>query len=131
VAIENKQAGPRHGGSQFVPCSPIRFLFEIDRQTLMQANAALSPWRWFFQQLCAMAPACMMLSQTKMHANSVLCIFTIKGKWRISRRNLEIELVAEPLAKTVSPAPSRPCPRMRAGASDPMSNEQGADALME
>jgi hypothetical protein len=64
VAIEKKQTGRRHGGSQIVLGSPIRFLFEIDRQTLMQANAALSPWRWFFQQLCAMAPACMMLSQT-------------------------------------------------------------------
>jgi hypothetical protein len=41
-----------------------------------------------------------------MHANSVLCIFTIKGKGRLSRRNREDELVAEPLAKTVSPAPS-------------------------
>jgi hypothetical protein len=42
VAIENKQAGRRHGGSQFVPGLPIRFLFKIDRQSLMQANAA----RW-------------------------------------------------------------------------------------
>jgi hypothetical protein len=65
VAIENKQAGRRHGGSQSGLGLPIRFLFEIDRQTLMQTNAALSPRRWFFQQLCAMAPVCMMLSQTK------------------------------------------------------------------
>jgi hypothetical protein len=57
VAIENKQAGRRHSGSQFVPGLPIRFLFEIDRQTLMRANAALSPRRRFVQQLCAMAPA--------------------------------------------------------------------------
>jgi hypothetical protein len=48
VAIENKQAGRRHGGIPFVPGSPIRFLFEIDRQSLMQANAALSLGGGFF-----------------------------------------------------------------------------------
>jgi hypothetical protein len=43
VAIEKKQTGRRHGGSQFVLGSPIRFLFEIDRQTLMQANGRAVP----------------------------------------------------------------------------------------
>jgi hypothetical protein len=53
-----------------------------------------------------------------MHANSVLCIFTIKGKGRISRRNWDNELVAEPLAKTVAPASSvARVPFMRAGGS--------------